>query len=98
MKVHILHGQLCAIPVSVADTAADRSVQAYALERSLKAGQSLDHRAPGGDFLVGHHEEAERILDLVEGPDCLHEPAEAELAPEIARRRDDGRDDPRPLR
>ena len=37
------------------------------------------------------------VLDLLKGADRLHEPAEPKLAPEVAGRRDDGRDDPRAL-
>ena len=82
-------------PVDAPDAAAGRRLEAHVLERALEAGEPLDHRAPGRDLLVRLDEEAERILDLLEGRVVCMRPPRAELAPEVAGRRDDGRDDPR---
>src|SRR6266850_2758305 len=96
IEVDTRHRQVGGAPLDASE--ATGCLQTYSIERALEAGQPLDHRAPGRDLLVGHDEEAEGILDLVERPHRLHEPSEPELAAEVARRCDDGRYDPRSLR
>src|SRR5262245_24700955 len=88
------YGELRCAPLDAPEAA--RRLGAHPLERALEAGEAVDHRAPGGDLFVRLDEEAECVLDLLEGLARLHEAAEPELASEEAGRRDDRRDDPRP--
>src|SRR2546423_9836024 len=67
------------------------------LDPAVKAAQPLDDRLVFGDLGVARHNERKRILHLAEGRGDLHQPAELDLLCEIARRRDDKREDDRQL-
>src|SRR5215470_898175 len=87
IEIDALHSQVRRAPLGAPDTANTR-MPTHMLERALEAGEPLDHGPPSHDLLVRLDEEAERILDLLEGLARLHEATEPELASEVAGRRD----------
>src|SRR6267142_2199335 len=66
IEIDSLHGQLRGAPGGDPDAALGR-LPAHVLEGALEAGEALDDGTPGRDLLVRLDEEAERILNLLEG-------------------------------
>ena len=62
-----------------------------------RRSRALRHRRPGGDVGIGIDDEGQRILHRDEGVDDLHQPAHLYRPREIARRRDEVREDDRRL-
>src|SRR5262249_18698542 len=95
IEVEALHGEMRGAALDPPDAVIARW-PAHVRERTLEARETFDHREPRCDFLVRLHEEAQRILNLLERLARLHEAAKTELTPEVAGCRHDRRNDPRP--
>src|SRR5207248_6076592 len=69
------------------------SVGSDLLYARMESAQPIDNRLVFGDLGVARHNEGQGILHLTKRRGYLHQPAELDLLREIARRRDDERED-----
>src|SRR5437870_4511442 len=94
MEIHTLNCQTRDVSVGAPDAAASRRLNAHALKRPLETGEPLNHRAPFSNHPIRINKKAKRSLYLAESADGLYESSEGKIAPEVAWRCDQRREDP----
>ena len=94
MEIHTLDCQLRNVSGDAPDAAASRRLDTHALKRPLETREPLNHRAPFDNHPIRIDEKTKRSLYLAESADGLYETSEGKIAPEVARRRDERREDP----